>query len=87
MALQIGDYNIDGFPDILLVTENAESKEAAARLLQSMPCIHNKCSDLEVKKARRYFQWVKEGVTALTAVADVKKAVFFDLDEDVLLLC
>lgn len=85
VSLSIGDYNIDGFPDILAVTVNEDSGESVVRLIASVPCTKDLCTPLQITKERRALEWVSQGVSALNSVADVKKAVFMDFDEDVII--
>jgi integrin alpha FG-GAP repeat containing protein 1 len=70
-----GDANLDGFPDLLLITEGH------VRLLLSVACAHGVlgCS---AAGARRGWREMSNGVGALSSIADARVAVFVDLDED-----
>ena len=70
-----GDANLDGFPDLLLVTDGR------VRLLLSTPCGRGVpgCSAMG---ARRGWREVTKGVEPLTSVTDARSAVFLDMDED-----
>ncbi|BGP13717.1 hypothetical protein JCM10213_007105 [Rhodosporidiobolus nylandii] len=77
---QIGDYNIDGYPDLLLLTSSGSAKHA--NLLQSRPCEKGSCSEGEIARARRTFRVVTEGAEALTKIRDVESASWVDMDDD-----
>jgi integrin alpha FG-GAP repeat containing protein 1 len=87
VAVQVGDYNIDGFPDLLIVTVETSTKLSTPRLLRSIPCTTDLCKVSEVELGRRRFEWVQEGTEPLTEIIDARKAVFLDLDEDVCFPC
>ncbi|KAJ3412080.1 hypothetical protein HDV05_001304 [Chytridiales sp. JEL 0842] len=84
LPLQIGDYNKDGYPDILLITSNKDdSSKTHIRLLESVPCTKSLCSKEDVEQKRRYFIAVSLGMPALTSgEAHSLNAVFFDFMED-----
>jgi len=70
-----GDANLDGFPDLLLITEGH------VRLLLSVPCARGVlgCS---AEGARRGWREMRKGAEALSSITDARVAVFVDLDED-----
>jgi len=70
-----GDANLDGFPDLLLITEGH------VRLLLSVPCARG-VPGCSVTGARRGWREMRKGVEALSSVTDARVAVFIDLDED-----
>lgn len=72
-----GDYNLDGYPD-LLVTTNKQ-----VLLLENTVCNNRLCSDPASQAGRRTFTIVKDGTDALTKISRPKHATFFDIDEDV----
>lgn len=77
LPLRIGDYNMDGYPDLLaVVTHNSGTQ---AKLLESVPCgpHHKECS------VGRTFRAPTKGTVALDAVLDVRVASFIDVDDDV----
>ena len=75
ILLRPGDANLDGFPDLLLITEGH------VRLLLSVPCARGVlgCS---AAGARRGWREMSKGVDALSSITDARVAVFVDLDED-----
>jgi len=91
IAPQVGDYNIDGYPDLLIVATKGHDRRAY--ILQSRPCETGACTDAEVASKRRAFRVVSEGAEALTKITDVESVSWFDVDDDVrpfspsLLLC
>lgn len=70
-----GDANLDGFPDLLLITEGH------VRLLLSVPCARG-VPGCSVAGARRGWREMRKGVEALSSITDARVAVFVDLDED-----
>ncbi|GAA5877748.1 hypothetical protein JCM1840_003347 [Sporobolomyces johnsonii] len=79
-APQIGDYNIDGYPDLLLLTQKGSSK--TVNLLESRPCEKVSCSDEEIKKGRRGFRVVEAGAADLAKIKDAESAHWVDVDDD-----
>jgi integrin alpha FG-GAP repeat containing protein 1 len=70
-----GDANLDGFPDLLLITEGR------VRLLISKRCTRG-VPGCAAPGARRGWQEMRKGVDPLTAITDARVAAFVDLDED-----
>ncbi|KAH9170778.1 hypothetical protein EDB89DRAFT_2071520 [Lactarius sanguifluus] len=70
-----GDANLDGFPDLLLVTEGH------VRLLLSTPCARG-VPGCSAPGARRGWREVRKGVEPLASITDARSAVFVDIDED-----
>lgn len=82
----IGDYNIDGYPDILLLTSSGTGRRNV-NLLQSRPCDAVSCTKGEVKAGRRAFRVVTDGAEALTKITDAESAHWMDIDDDVSRAC
>ncbi|KAG0364322.1 hypothetical protein BC939DRAFT_458332 [Gamsiella multidivaricata] len=86
VAVHVGDYNLDGYPDLLVVSGTAgdSNQPASATLLQSVLCSSDDsvCMPSAVAAKRRTFVKVTEGADALNSVQDVRAAAFLDLDED-----
>ncbi|GAA5896345.1 hypothetical protein JCM8208_001852 [Rhodotorula glutinis] len=83
IAPQVGDYNIDGYPDLLVVA--TKGRDRRAHILQSRPCEAGSCTEAEVASKRRAFRVVSEGAEALDKITDVESASWFDVDDDGLL--
>ncbi|KAF9357346.1 hypothetical protein BGX26_003894 [Mortierella sp. AD094] len=86
ISVHVGDYNLDGYPDLLVVsgTPGNNNAPSSATLLQSVLCSSNDglCLPMEVAAKRRSFVKVTEGADPLNLVKDVRAAAFLDLDED-----
>ncbi|CAG8552359.1 22065_t:CDS:10, partial [Racocetra persica] len=80
IPIRIGDYNFDGYPDILVISSSGSTYRAS--LFQSVPCTNQKCNSLEVESQRRTFTRVVDGASALNDITDARSAAFMDLDED-----
>ena len=70
-----GDANLDGFPDLLLITEGH------VRLLVSTPCARG-APGCAAEGARRGWREMLKGVEPLAGIMDARIALFVDLDED-----
>ncbi|CAJ0628087.1 8090_t:CDS:10 [Entrophospora sp. SA101] len=80
VPIRIGDYNMDGFPDLLVISE--KGTEHFVSLLESIPCTLEYCDPLAVKAQRRAFVKVIDGANSLNEITNAKGAAFFDVDED-----
>lgn len=78
----LGDYNIDGYPDLLLLTSSGTGKRNV-NLLQSRPCDSTSCTAGEVAAGRRAFRVITDGAEALTKITDAESATWLDVDDDV----
>lgn len=82
ISFKVGDYNLDGFPDLLVVSSSASSASSGSvSLLQNLPCSDrgHGCG----KNGRRRFERVTKGADALNQIKDARQASFLDIDEDV----
>lgn len=82
--LRVGDYNKDGYPDLLVISSSSSSAhQGSVALLESMPCSRKTCSQAETEEDRRTFAIV-DGVraSALSKIKDAKSAIWLDIDED-----
>ncbi|GAA5822622.1 hypothetical protein JCM11251_004321 [Rhodosporidiobolus azoricus] len=79
---QIGDYNIDGYPDLLILTTPPTGTARVATILQSRPCEKGSCTTAEAEKGRRAFRVLTEGADALGKIRDVESVSWVDMDDD-----
>ncbi|KAG9301641.1 hypothetical protein G9A89_016711 [Geosiphon pyriformis] len=77
VPIRIGDYNLDGYPDILVISETG-----SVSLWQSVLCTSGKCWPAAVNAQRRTFVKVVSGAEALNSLTEATAATFLDLDED-----
>ncbi|KAF9174373.1 hypothetical protein BGX21_001266 [Mortierella sp. AD011] len=86
VSVHVGDYNLDGYPDLLVVSGTSRNNNApsSATLLQSVLCSSDDgvCLPSQVAAKRRNFVKVTEGADPLNLVTNVRAAAFLDLDED-----
>jgi integrin alpha FG-GAP repeat containing protein 1 len=74
----VGDYNLDGYPDLLVTTTKK------VMLLQSVWCsTQGQCTDQAIKSSKRTFSLIRSGAESLTRLSNPRHATFFDIDEDV----
>ncbi|XP_029464334.1 T-cell immunomodulatory protein [Rhinatrema bivittatum] len=76
IGLHIGDYNMDGFPDALVVLKNVSGSNQQAFLLENVPCINASC-----RNVGRTFKVYWE-LSDLNQIQDAVVATFFDIYED-----
>ena len=82
--LIVGDFDNDGFPDLLFTTQlSSQQGDTRISLLKSDTCTPLTCTKAQTEKGRRNFRQVDR---AEFKVKDLVGAIFFDLDEDVFLI-
>lgn len=79
VAIKLGDANLDGFPDMLLVVSTSQGR--TPKMVYSVPCARGiiGCD----ANGKRGWQAVKKGVESLEEVKDARGISFVDMDEDV----
>ncbi|KAM7423632.1 hypothetical protein PAMA_000131 [Pampus argenteus] len=76
LALHLGDYNLDGFPDALVVLRNTSGRGQQAFLLENVPCNIPQCQSVG-----RMFR-IHWDQSDLGAIPNAIMATFFDIYED-----
>ncbi|XP_021569585.1 T-cell immunomodulatory protein, partial [Carlito syrichta] len=76
ITLHVGDYNMDGYPDALVILKNTSGSNQQAFLLENVPCNNASCEE-----AQRMFKVYWE-LTDLNQIRDAMVATFFDIYED-----
>ncbi|KAK4705610.1 integrin alpha FG-GAP repeat containing protein 1, partial [Phenoliferia sp. Uapishka_3] len=76
----IGDYNIDGYPDLLILTSRSGNR--VATLLESKPCDRSSCTAGQMDKGRRAFKVRTDGAEVLTKITDAESVHWVDMDDD-----
>ncbi|XP_053176916.1 T-cell immunomodulatory protein [Scomber japonicus] len=76
LALHLGDYNLDGFPDALVVLRNTSGSGQQAFLLENVPCNDPKCQSIG---RMFHIHWDQSD---LGAIPNAVMATFFDIYED-----
>uniref|UniRef100_A0A672ZT94 T-cell immunomodulatory protein TIP C2 domain-containing protein n=1 Tax=Sphaeramia orbicularis TaxID=375764 RepID=A0A672ZT94_9TELE len=76
LALHLGDYNLDGFPDALVVLRNTTGSDQQAFLLENVPCNTPSCHSVG-----RMFR-IHWDQSDLGAIPHAVTATFFDIYED-----
>ncbi|EGG09668.1 uncharacterized protein MELLADRAFT_95111 [Melampsora larici-populina 98AG31] len=85
VSIQTGDFDLDGFPDLLImITQHGpdSSRSATPQLLRSIPCSLTTCTSAEVSSSRRTFEAMVDHMNPLTSIQDAKSVFFMDIDED-----
>ncbi|KAJ2082003.1 hypothetical protein H4R24_001919 [Coemansia sp. RSA 988] len=77
-AVRVADFNLDGYPDMAIVTKKSNS-ESRVRLLQSVACDGCKAGK-DGQLDRRDYKAVTDGVAALEQLKRVQELAFFDID-------
>lgn len=76
LVLHLGDYNLDGFPDALVVLRNTSGSNRQAFLLENVPCNAPGCHGVG-----RMFH-IHWDLSDLGAIQNAAIATFFDIYED-----
>uniref|UniRef100_A0A3P8S2G3 Integrin alpha FG-GAP repeat containing 1 n=1 Tax=Amphiprion percula TaxID=161767 RepID=A0A3P8S2G3_AMPPE len=76
LALHLGDYNLDGFPDALVVLHNTSGSNQQAFLLENVPCQNPSCHNVG---RMFHIHWDQSD---LGAIQNATMATFFDIYED-----
>ncbi|KAG7261332.1 hypothetical protein CRUP_022502 [Coryphaenoides rupestris] len=76
MTLHLGDYNMDGFPDALVILRNGSNGAQQAFLLENVPCTNASCQAV----GRTFL--VHWDQSELASVHQAAVATFFDIYED-----
>jgi integrin alpha FG-GAP repeat containing protein 1 len=71
LALHSGDFDMNGFPDLLVVATDGRTV-----LLQNIPCLSTTCSAEAKAAARRTFKPLREHVDVLADIHDAETALF-----------
>lgn len=82
--LRIGDYNKDGYPDLLILSSGSSGRsQGRPSLLQSQPCSKKTCTQAAYESSRRSFAKLEgDAANALNSIQDAKSAMWMDIDED-----
>eukprot|EP01119_Soliformovum_irregulare_P011411 TRINITY_DN2849_c1_g3_i4.p1 TRINITY_DN2849_c1_g3~~TRINITY_DN2849_c1_g3_i4.p1 ORF type:complete len:696 (-),score=204.75 TRINITY_DN2849_c1_g3_i4:12-1883(-) len=80
ITLRIGDFNLDGFPDLIFPVE--VEGVVTSQLWVNEACTLQYCTQQAIDSGRRYFTRVGEGVDDLTAIKNPYATTFIDLDEN-----
>ena len=82
LAIQLGDYNRDGFQDLALVVRRQQ--RLAVRVLKSIPCSTSNCKQQDVNEGRRTFEHDSSWDALLDQIPEQIGGVsWIDVDEDV----
>jgi integrin alpha FG-GAP repeat containing protein 1 len=77
----LGDPNIDGFPDLLIIT--GSGKDRIPSLVYSVPCTVGVAGCAKGGSEKRGWKVATQGVETLQAVKDARSLSFLDMGEDV----
>lgn len=78
---RVGDANLDGFPDLLLITSTTLDRARRPRLIFSEQCGKG-IEGCDVPGARRGWKEATRGVEPLQSIGDARGVAFLDMDED-----
>ncbi|KAI8895708.1 hypothetical protein BC833DRAFT_600315 [Globomyces pollinis-pini] len=82
-GVRLGDYNNDGFPDMLVTSFlNGSPSSNSVELLQSVPCSKDICSPEAFKSNRRFFQIVQEAANSFSTIPNHLGGAFIDVDDN-----
>jgi len=78
---QLGDVNLDGFPDLLIISGTSQDRTRKVSLLLSEPCGKG-LAGCDTPGAVIGWREMKKGADILDTVGDARSVSFFDMDED-----
>ena len=81
LPLKLGDANLDGFPDILMIT--VSGRERIPTLLYSTPCSTGVAGCSPDGRGRHGWTIATKNARALSEIKDARSVSFLDVDEDV----
>jgi integrin alpha FG-GAP repeat containing protein 1 len=81
VSIKLGDANLDGFPDFLIITGSGQ--DYIPSLVYSVPCTVGVVGCGKDGSGRRGWKVATQGVESLQAVTDARSLSFLDMDEDV----
>ena len=88
LAVAVGDYNLDGYPDLLVTVANQSSPRVPfVQLWESVLCNETTCPELHIAErnrsavTQRTFVLQSQGVAELTRLLGVYAAAFLDFGE------
>ena len=81
VSIKLGDANLDGFPDFLIIT--GSGKDRIPSLVYSVPCAVGVVGCGKDGLGDRGWKVATRGVESLQAVKDARSLSFLDMDEDV----
>ena len=81
VSIKLGDANLDGFPDFLIIT--GSGKDNIPSLVYSVPCTVGVVGCVDDSSGKRGWKVATQGVESLQAVKDARSLSFLDMDEDV----
>ncbi|KAJ1551327.1 hypothetical protein HK405_014721, partial [Cladochytrium tenue] len=83
LPIRVGDFNNDGYPDLMLLTTGGPGGGSNVRVLQSVPCTKTSCGSSDLFKGRRAFRLLTAGVEDIDERNGYAvRAAFFDLNDD-----
>ncbi|KAJ6620330.1 hypothetical protein B0H10DRAFT_2163572 [Mycena sp. CBHHK59/15] len=80
IAFKLGDANLDGFPDLLMIVASAH--DHVPKMLFSVPCAPGVVGCDPNGHGRRGWKVATKGTESLDAVKDARSVSFLDMDED-----
>jgi integrin alpha FG-GAP repeat containing protein 1 len=88
VPLRLGDADLDGFPELLLVMQSTGSHNTARTspvLASNVPCTSGDIAGCggKVDITRRGWKVLQKGTDVLSTIHDARAAAFVDIDEDV----
>lgn len=84
ISLKLGDANLDGFPDLLVIIASAQ--DHVPKMLFSIPC-GSGVIGCGSGRGKRGWSVATKGTATLDAVKDARSVSFLDMDEDVGSIC
>eukprot|EP00727_Mastigamoeba_balamuthi_P001957 m51a1_g11759 hypothetical protein (1610) ;mRNA; r:212279-222322 len=82
VAVHAGDFNLDGYPDLLVPFVNSSGEARHVQLWENVRCSSSTCSEEASKAGQRTFKYHQQNTNGLAHLTGAYAAAFFDLGED-----
>jgi len=83
LYIRPGDFDVDGFPDLLVTVRDSKSKDIGVKILRNVGCGKAAGCVKGRKNQRGFVAGGGKGWQALDAIKDATGAAWIDLDDDV----
>lgn len=81
IPLRLGDFNLDGYPDILLTLTNQKQDRFYHMILSNIPCSLDSCTEGSTNDGQRTFQYTLDNQLPSAFQDSKTESIFFDIGD------